>query len=161
MFQWELFSFEREIIKESMLTQFSCFSAFDYNCNYVIWVKHSERLFLEHNASYQIKLIWTLQFTILFFTDDVLFSRRGRMGRILSPRHTLPPNTTCTYYFHGHPGDLVWLSFTSYNLQILQHAIQDNNTVDRVSARISMCIIYWLKIHSCKWIELRKSLNFL
>lgn len=66
------------------------------------------------------------------FADDVLFSRRGRMGKILSPRHTLPPNTTCTYYFHGQPGDLIWISFTSYNLQILQHAIQDNNTLGRV-----------------------------
>lgn len=67
------------------------------------------------------------------FPDDVLFSRRGRMGRIVSPRHTLPPNTTCTYHFHGYPGDLIWLSFTSYNLQILQQAIHDNNTLGRVS----------------------------
>ncbi|CAD7083100.1 unnamed protein product [Hermetia illucens] len=63
--------------------------------------------------------------------DDVLLSRRGRMGRIVSPRHTLPPNTTCTYYFHGYPGDLIWLSFTSFNLQILQQAIHDNNTLGR------------------------------
>ncbi|XP_055387186.1 uncharacterized protein LOC129615828 [Condylostylus longicornis] len=63
--------------------------------------------------------------------DDVLFSRRGRMGRIVSPRHTLPPNTSCTYYFHGYPGDLIWLSFTSYSLQILQQAIHDNNTLGR------------------------------
>lgn len=69
---------------------------------------------------------------IFISPDDVLFSRRGRMGKILSPRHTLPPNTTCTYYFHGQPGDLIWISFTSYNLQILQHAIQDNNTLGRV-----------------------------
>lgn len=72
-----------------------------------------------------------MQITFIF-PDDVLFSRRGRMGKILSPRHTLPPNTTCTYYFHGQPGDLIWISFTSYNLQILQHAIQDNNTLGRV-----------------------------
>lgn len=72
-------------------------------------------------------------FCIYFVTDDVLFSRRGRMGRIVSPRHTLPPNTTCTYHFHGYPGDLIWLSFTSYNLQILQQAIHDNNTLGRVS----------------------------
>ncbi|XP_055602820.1 uncharacterized protein LOC129751377 isoform X2 [Uranotaenia lowii] len=52
--------------------------------------------------------------------DEVLFSRRGRMGHLLSPRHTLPPNTSCTYYFHGVPTDLVWISFTNYQLQILQ-----------------------------------------
>lgn len=73
---------------------------------------------------------------VRYCTDDVLFSRRGRMGKIHSPRHTLPPNTTCTYHFHGQPRDLVWLSFTSYNLQILQHAstVHDNSsTLDRVS----------------------------
>ena len=72
---------------------------------------------------------------VLLFADDVLFSRRGRMGKIYSPRHTLPPNTTCTYHFHGYPGDLIWISFTSFNLQILQQAIHDNNTLGRVSYR--------------------------
>ncbi|KAG4071236.1 hypothetical protein HA402_008971 [Bradysia odoriphaga] len=67
-------------------------------------------------------------------------SNPGKMGKILSPRHTLPPNTTCTYYFHGQPGDLIWISFTSYNLQILQHAIQDNNTLGRVSFQLIFCI---------------------
>lgn len=74
--------------------------------------------------------------SLSLFADDVLFSRRGRMGRIVSPRHTLPPNTTCTYHFHGYPGDLIWLSFTSYNLQILQQAIHDNNTLGRVSETV-------------------------
>lgn len=60
-------------------------------------------------------------------------TRRGRMGTILSPRHTLPPNTTCTYYFYGHPKDLIWISFTSYHLQILQPTTNDNTTLARVS----------------------------
>ncbi|XP_021696516.1 uncharacterized protein LOC5563894 [Aedes aegypti] len=59
--------------------------------------------------------------------DEVLFSRRGRMGHLLSPRHTLPPNTTCTYYFHGVPTDLVWISFTNYHLQILQPSTASDN----------------------------------
>lgn len=62
-------------------------------------------------------------------------TRRGRMGTILSPRHTLPPNTTCTYYFHGIPTDLVWVSFASYHLQILQPSSNDNTTVARVSTK--------------------------
>lgn len=50
------------------------------------------------------------------------------MGRILSPRHTLPPNTTCTYYFHGfQPTDRVWIYFTNYHLQILQPATTTPN----------------------------------
>lgn len=48
---------------------------------------------------------------------------RGRSGNVLSPRHTLPPNTTCTYRFRGKPGDLVWLYFVSYSHQLLT----DNN----------------------------------
>jgi hypothetical protein len=68
------------------------------------------------------------------FPDDVLMSRRGRMGNILSPRHTLPPNTTCTYYFYGFPTDLIWISFTSYHLQILQPtSSNDNSSLGRVS----------------------------
>ncbi|XP_063535755.1 uncharacterized protein LOC134745601 isoform X2 [Cydia strobilella] len=44
---------------------------------------------------------------------------RGRRGRLHAPTHTLPPNTTCTWTFHGRPGDLVWIyfsSFTQYSL---------------------------------------------
>ncbi|XP_028025677.1 uncharacterized protein LOC114239595 [Bombyx mandarina] len=44
---------------------------------------------------------------------------RGRRGRLRAPAHTLPPNTTCTWTFHGRPGDLVWIyfsSFTQYSL---------------------------------------------
>lgn len=80
-----------------------------------------------------------------FFSDDVLMARRTRMGRIMSPRHTLPPNTTCTYYFHGFPTDLVWISFTSYHLQILQPATTDNTTIGRVSFRL---LFYVLSVHN-------------
>lgn len=45
--------------------------------------------------------------------------KRGRMGKILSPRHTLPPNTTCTYRFHGQEKDLIWLYFVNYNNHLL------------------------------------------
>ncbi|XP_035784702.1 uncharacterized protein LOC118462806 [Anopheles albimanus] len=66
--------------------------------------------------------------------DEVLLSRRGRIGHLLSPRHTLAPNTTCTYYFHGMPTDLIWISFTHYHLQILQPNSGnsgDNSTIGR------------------------------
>lgn len=29
---------------------------------------------------------------------------RGRRGKLRAPSHTLPPNTTCTWTFHGRPG---------------------------------------------------------
>ncbi|XP_063232233.1 uncharacterized protein LOC134536448 [Bacillus rossius redtenbacheri] len=51
--------------------------------------------------------------------EDPWSRPRGRAGHVLSPRHTLPPNTTCTYRFWGRPGDLVWLYFVSYSHQVL------------------------------------------
>ncbi|XP_041987452.1 uncharacterized protein LOC121739170 [Aricia agestis] len=39
---------------------------------------------------------------------------RGRRGRLRAPAHTLPPHTTCTWTFHGRPGDLVWIYFSSF-----------------------------------------------
>ncbi|RZF39533.1 hypothetical protein LSTR_LSTR001054 [Laodelphax striatellus] len=52
-------------------------------------------------------------------TEDAKGRSRGRSGDILSPRHTLPPNTTCTYRFVGQPTDHVWLYFASYSHQPL------------------------------------------
>ncbi|KAF6203377.1 hypothetical protein GE061_003796 [Apolygus lucorum] len=39
-----------------------------------------------------------------------------RRGEVLSPRHTLAPNTTCWYRFHGLPTDKIWLYFDSYTV---------------------------------------------
>ncbi|XP_049874447.1 uncharacterized protein LOC126372641 [Pectinophora gossypiella] len=39
---------------------------------------------------------------------------RGRRGLLRAPQHTLPPRTTCTWTFHGRPGDLVWVYFSSF-----------------------------------------------
>lgn len=86
--------------------------------------------------------------------DDVLMSRRGRMGRILSPRHTLPPNTTCTYYFHGQPTDLVWIYFTNYNLQILQPPTLDNSTYGRVIITIIIFFFHVKFIYKIMYIDL-------
>uniref|UniRef100_A0A8D8UFI7 CUB domain-containing protein n=1 Tax=Cacopsylla melanoneura TaxID=428564 RepID=A0A8D8UFI7_9HEMI len=46
---------------------------------------------------------------------EVLKKPKGRMGHLLSARHTIPPNTTCTYRFIGKPYDRVWISFLTYN----------------------------------------------
>lgn len=46
---------------------------------------------------------------------------RGRRGLLRAPAHTLPPNTTCAWTFHGRPGEchsLVWsLVACFFNLQ--------------------------------------------
>lgn len=44
----------------------------------------------------------------------VAVKSKNRSGSISSPRHTLPPNTTCTYRFQGRADDHVWLSIASY-----------------------------------------------
>nr|XP_018909717.1 PREDICTED: uncharacterized protein LOC109038906 [Bemisia tabaci] len=47
-------------------------------------------------------------------SDDAMQRSRGREGFVLSPRHTLPANSTCVYRFRGSEADLVWLYFVSY-----------------------------------------------
>ncbi|XP_054288224.1 uncharacterized protein LOC129003910 [Macrosteles quadrilineatus] len=56
---------------------------------------------------------------------------RGRTGYVSSPRHTLAPNTTCTYHFRGHSRDHVWLYFISYSHQPLRP-----NTTHNCSTRL-------------------------
>lgn len=46
--------------------------------------------------------------------NGVAIKSKNRSGSISSPRHTLPPNTTCTYRFQGRISDHVWLSIASY-----------------------------------------------
>lgn len=46
--------------------------------------------------------------------NGVAIKSKNRAGSISSPRHTLPPNTTCTYRFQGRAADRVWLSIASY-----------------------------------------------
>lgn len=46
--------------------------------------------------------------------NGVAIKSKNRSGSISSPRHTLPPNTTCTYQFQGRSEDHVWLSIASY-----------------------------------------------
>ncbi|XP_065212021.1 uncharacterized protein LOC135839758 isoform X2 [Planococcus citri] len=46
--------------------------------------------------------------------NGVAIKSKNRSGSISSPRHTLPPNTTCTYRFQGRAADHVWLSIASY-----------------------------------------------
>ncbi|XP_028967208.1 uncharacterized protein LOC100902960 [Galendromus occidentalis] len=42
-------------------------------------------------------------------------SRARRRGRIYTPNHTIPPNTTCSFHFKGRGiHDRVWLYFLSY-----------------------------------------------
>ncbi|XP_073968471.1 uncharacterized protein isoform X2 [Rhodnius prolixus] len=41
---------------------------------------------------------------------------KTRRGEVLSPRHTLPPNTSCHYRLSGLNTDRVWLYFDSYTL---------------------------------------------
>ncbi len=46
--------------------------------------------------------------------NGVAIKSKNRSGSISSPRHTLSPNTTCTYKFQGRAKDQVWLSIASY-----------------------------------------------
>lgn len=46
--------------------------------------------------------------------NGVTVKSKNRSGSVSSPRHTLPPNATCTYRFQGRTEDHVWLSIASY-----------------------------------------------
>lgn len=46
--------------------------------------------------------------------NGVALKSKNRFGSISSPRHTLPPNTTCTYRFQGRATDHIWLQMASY-----------------------------------------------
>ncbi|KAI5631102.1 hypothetical protein NE865_16186 [Phthorimaea operculella] len=64
---------------------------------------------------------------------------RGRRGVLRAPTHTLPPNTTCTWTFHGRPGDLVWIyfsSFTHYSLMDTKRADSGERDEDGVVVRM-------------------------
>ncbi|KAJ2943481.1 hypothetical protein O0L34_g16589 [Tuta absoluta] len=61
---------------------------------------------------------------------------RGRRGVLRAPAHTLPPNTTCTWTFHGRPGDLVWIyfsSFTHYSLMDTKRADSSERDEDAIA----------------------------
>ncbi|GBP08690.1 Apical endosomal glycoprotein [Eumeta japonica] len=51
---------------------------------------------------------------------------RGRRGTLHAPAHTLAPNTTCTWTFHGRPGDIVWIYFSSY----VQYSLVEQRRID-------------------------------
>ncbi|KAJ8948652.1 hypothetical protein NQ318_022720 [Aromia moschata] len=73
--------------------------------------------------------------------SDEIWTGRGRKGRLISPKHSLPPNTTCTYIFRGYPGDLVWISFVSYSHRALlvgesAHALLTNGSSSGCSTRL-------------------------
>lgn len=66
--------------------------------------------------------------------SDEIWTGSGRKGRLISPRHSLPPNTTCSYKFRGYQTDLVWISFMSYSQRALlvgesAHALIGNSSI--------------------------------
>lgn len=77
--------------------------------------------------------------------DEIWTRQKGRFGRLLSPRHTLPPNTTCTYRFHGKPQDKIWIYFVSYTQRILmaaptQEPPENNQTLGIIASNSSDCL---------------------
>nr|XP_021207609.1 uncharacterized protein LOC101744340 isoform X2 [Bombyx mori] len=45
----------------------------------------------------------------------VLRSSDKTSGILRNPRHSLPPNTSCVYYFQGRSNEIVWVSFVKYH----------------------------------------------
>ncbi|CAH1738204.1 unnamed protein product [Aphis gossypii] len=55
------------------------------------------------------------------FTVNASATPKSRRGVLVSPRHAVPPNSTCTYRFQGRPDDRVWMYFESYGHRSTGH----------------------------------------
>ncbi|XP_060852827.1 uncharacterized protein LOC132930791 [Rhopalosiphum padi] len=55
------------------------------------------------------------------FTVNASATPKSRRGVLVSPRHAVPPNSTCTYRFQGLPDDRVWMYFESYGHRSTGH----------------------------------------
>ncbi|XP_066595099.1 uncharacterized protein [Prorops nasuta] len=64
----------------------------------VIFVDEKSRTFVKENEN----------------CDFYISSDDSPSGILENPKHSLPPNTTCRYRFHGKPNEIVWLSFVKY-----------------------------------------------
>ena len=78
--------------------------------------------------------------TAIDITD--LWSRhKGRSGYLNNPKHTIPPNTTCTYQLTGQPHDIVWVYFTSYSHEpLLPAGLLAADTVNETSCLVRLKI---------------------
>ncbi|XP_013164823.1 PREDICTED: uncharacterized protein LOC106115808 [Papilio xuthus] len=45
----------------------------------------------------------------------ILRSSDKTSGILRNPRHSLPPNTSCVYFFQGRANEIVWVSFVKYH----------------------------------------------
>lgn len=63
-------------------------------------------------------------------------------GLLDSPRHSLPPNTSCKYHFQGVGRQTVWLSFIKY------HAASTDPTAYHLSNQCNARLRIWDKVVS-------------
>ncbi|XP_034949429.1 uncharacterized protein [Chelonus insularis] len=65
---------------------------------HVLFVDDKSRSFVKENSN----------------CDFYITSYESPSGILENPKHSLPPNTTCRYHFHGKPNEIVWISFVKY-----------------------------------------------
>ncbi|CAG5108501.1 Similar to Cdcp2: CUB domain-containing protein 2 (Mus musculus) [Cotesia congregata] len=65
---------------------------------HVLFVDDKSRSFVKENSN----------------CDFYITSYENPSGTLENPKHSLPPNTTCRYHFHGKPNEIVWISFIKY-----------------------------------------------
>lgn len=65
---------------------------------HVLFVDDKSRSFVKENSN----------------CDFYITSYENPLGTLENPKHSLPPNTTCRYHFHGKPNEIVWISFIKY-----------------------------------------------
>lgn len=72
-------------------------------------------------------------------------------GLLDSPRHSLPPNTSCKYHFQGAVHQTVWLSFIKY------HAASTDPNAYHLSNQCNARLRIWDKVISADSKKVRDS----
>lgn len=75
-------------------------------------------------------------------------------GLLDSPRHSLPPNTSCKYHFQGSSHQTVWLSFIKY------HAASTDPNAYHLANGCNAKLQIWDKVVSTKTKKVRLQPNF-
>lgn len=70
-------------------------------------------------------------------------------GLLDSPRHSLPPNTSCKYHFQGSSHQTVWLSFIKY------HAASTDPNAYHLSNECNARLRIWDKVVSTQTKKVR------
>lgn len=87
----------------------------------MIFVNKESPTYIEHGKK--------CEFTVTTFDST-------SSGLLENPVHSLPPNTTCHYHFHGHQNSIIWITFIKYHVRVDLHDLNPTNNDCNVQLQI-------------------------